>query len=180
MHVHQKIGNGITAMNGKYISLVNAPSDEVFTDIILTSKTWAELGVKLGYKRTSLASNVKESIKERCKELNIELQVEEVPNLIKMTKGEMFDRANHWTNARIMIQRIAKRCFRNANKERKCAVCGYDKHIDVAHIKAVADFDDSATLEEINNPDNLIGLCPNHHWEYDHGLLDLEKYLKKK
>ena len=167
-------------MNGNYISLVNEPSDEIFKDIILTSKTWKELGVKLGYKKTSLASNVKESIKERCQKLNIELQIEEIPVLMKMTKGEMFDRSKHWTNARIMIQRLAKRNFHNANKERKCVVCGYDKHIDVAHIKAVADFDDSATLEEINEPDNLIGLCPNHHWEYDHGMLDLEKYLKKK
>ena len=29
------------------------------------------------------------------------------------------------------------------------------------------------TIEEINNINNLIGLCPNHHWEYDNGLLEL-------
>ena len=38
---------------------------------------------------------------------------------------------------------------------------------------AVSDFDDSALISEINSKDNLIALCPNHHWEYDHGLLKL-------
>ena len=36
--------------------------------------------------------------------------------------------------------------------------------------KAVADFDDGTLVSEINN---LIALCPNHHWEYDNGLLEL-------
>jgi hypothetical protein len=25
----------------------------------------------------------------------------------------------------------------------------------------------------VNSLDNLVGLCPNHHWEFDHGLLQL-------
>lgn len=39
--------------------------------------------------------------------------------------------------------------------------------------KAVSDFDDSVTIREIDSIDNLIGLCPNHHWEYDNGILKL-------
>lgn len=39
----------------------------------------------------------------------------------------------------------------------------YDKHIEIAHIKSVAEFDDSVTIAEINSIDNLIALCPNHH-----------------
>jgi hypothetical protein len=54
-----------------------------------------------------------------------------------------------------------------------CAVCGYDKHVETAHIKAVASFPDTATIREINAPSNLVGLCPNHHWEFDNGLLEL-------
>ncbi|WP_443081868.1 HNH endonuclease [Terrisporobacter sp.] len=52
-------------------------------------------------------------------------------------------------------------------------MCGYTNHIEIAHIKAVSDFDDNILISEINNPDNLIGLCPNHHWEYDNGLLKI-------
>lgn len=49
-----------------------------------------------------------------------------------------------------------------------CQECGYSKHVQVCHIKAVKDFGDSATLHQINHPDNLVKLCPNCHWEFDH------------
>jgi hypothetical protein len=52
-----------------------------------------------------------------------------------------------------------------------CVVCGYDKHVEAAHRRAVEFFPSDATLREINAPENLVGLCPNCHWEYDHGLL---------
>jgi hypothetical protein len=45
----------------------------------------------------------------------------------------------------------------------------------VCHLKGITEFDDSAKLSEINAKENLIGLCPNHHWEYDNGLLTLEE-----
>ncbi|QGH78991.1 HNH endonuclease [Streptomyces phage TomSawyer] len=54
-----------------------------------------------------------------------------------------------------------------------CAVCGYTNHVEVAHIKAIASFPDSATAAEVNATTNLIGLCPNHHWEYDNGVLSI-------
>ncbi|MGB3945746.1 MAG: HNH endonuclease [Candidatus Saccharimonadales bacterium] len=52
-----------------------------------------------------------------------------------------------------------------------CDVCGYDKHVEVAHIVDVASFPDSATIREINSRENVRGLCPNHHWELDNGVL---------
>lgn len=52
-----------------------------------------------------------------------------------------------------------------------CDVCGYDKHVEVCHVKPIASFLDDATLNEINAPENLRGLCPNHHWELDNGML---------
>ena len=59
----------------------------------------------------------------------------------------------------------------------KCQQCGYDKFVDVSHIKAVKDFPNSALLSEINHPSNLLCLCPNHHHEYDYGLLTLNEIL---
>ena len=55
-----------------------------------------------------------------------------------------------------------------------CAICGYNKHIEIAHIKSVSSFNDEATIGEINSIDNLIALCPTHHWEYDNGLFNLK------
>ena len=32
-------------------------------------------------------------------------------------------------------------------------------------------------ISEINNIDNLIALCPNHHWEFDHSQLNISEYI---
>lgn len=50
----------------------------------------------------------------------------------------------------------------------QCVNCGYNKHIEIAHIKSITSFPDSAKLGEVNHPSNLLGLCPNCHWEFDH------------
>lgn len=54
-----------------------------------------------------------------------------------------------------------------------CAVCGYSNHVEVAHKKPISAFDDNARLLEINDLNNLVYLCPNHHWELDHNNLKL-------
>jgi predicted restriction endonuclease len=39
----------------------------------------------------------------------------------------------------------------------------------------VKDFSGSTKIKEVNDPKNLIGLCPNHHVLLDKGLLDLDE-----
>lgn len=72
---------------------------------------------------------------------------------------------------RVIIGGHAKRAM--ANRPKVCIICGYDKFVDVCHIKPVAAFSRQAKLKEINAPENLIYLCPNHHREYDRGVLNL-------
>ena len=55
-----------------------------------------------------------------------------------------------------------------------CANCGYDKHVELCHIKGVSEFDDSALLCEVNSEENVIQLCRNCHWEFDNGLIELD------
>jgi hypothetical protein len=74
---------------------------------------------------------------------------------------------------RSLIQKNARAVYRNSGLPMKCVVCGYDKHIDVSHKKSVSSFADDATVEQINSIGNLMALCPNHHWEYDNGLLSI-------
>ena len=57
----------------------------------------------------------------------------------------------------------------------QCMICGYDKHYEVCHVKDLKDFTREETLYEVNNKTNLIHLCPNCHWEFDHNQLDLQK-----
>ena len=62
--------------------------------------------------------------------------------------------------------------------DQTCKCCGYAKHIEVCHITPVAAFNDSSLLSEINKLSNLVILCRNHHWEFDHNLLDAEDLAK--
>ena len=153
-------------------SFVNKLSDEEFTNIINNSKTWKEIGEKLGYKN-DCSSNVKDAIESRCSKLGVELNVDETDFLLEKTKGDLFNDRKNWQSARSSIQKNARKTYFENTKEPKCAICGYLKHVEVAHIKAVSEFDNNATIKEINSLSNLIGLCPNHHWEYDNGMLKI-------
>lgn len=62
------------------------------------------------------------------------------------------------------------RCV-NQSRPKICQICQYDKHIEYAHIKPVRSFSPETTLNEINDPSNVLVLCPNHHWEFDNGLI---------
>lgn len=54
-----------------------------------------------------------------------------------------------------------------------CSNCGYDKHVEVCHIKPISKFSLDTLVSEINKLENLLLLCPNCHYEYDKGLLKI-------
>jgi len=72
------------------------------------------------------------------------------------------------------IRDLARRLFIKSNKPKQCYNCNYNKHFEVCHIKAISSFSDDTPINEINKLSNLVGLCPNCHWELDHGLLKLD------
>lgn len=75
-----------------------------------------------------------------------------------------------WANSHI---RLFCRSWNKDLRKLPCQVCGYEKHVELAHIKPVSEFEDSAKLYAVNSPDNILVLCRNHHWEFDHGMLKL-------
>ena len=91
----------------------------------------------------------------------------------RKTKRQLFGQSKYYTVGRNVIRKHAVRKYEQSNKPKKCYVCGYDKHIDVCHIKPVASFPDNAFIHDINAPSNLVALCPTHHWEFDNGYLKL-------
>lgn len=103
---------------------------------------------------------------------------EDFSSILGQTKGEFFKAHKNWQSARSAIQRLARKIYENSDKPKRCQNCGYDKHYQVCHIKSVAELDDHAVIFEVNNIDNLLALCPNCHWEFDHGQLTLDKILK--
>ena len=84
----------------------------------------------------------------------------------------------------VTIRDRAKYIYRKSELPKKCIICGYDKHYHICHIKDIKDFGDDAKLSIVNVLENLVALCPTHHWEFDHDMLDkkdkrkLENYIK--
>ena len=80
------------------------------------------------------------------------------------------------TYARHRYQKIRSHAHRVANYAeliKACNVCGYDRHVELAHKISIGSFSKESKLREVNSVDNLVYLCPNHHWELDVGILDL-------
>ena len=64
----------------------------------------------------------------------------------------------------------------DSERPKSCAMCGYDVRVEIAHIKSVSSFGANSTMGEINHVSNLVALCRNHHWEFDHGMTGLESF----
>lgn len=69
-----------------------------------------------------------------------------------------------WTHSHI---RNFARSWLKDLRGQPCKHCGYNKHVELAHIKEVSSFPDDALLSEVNSRDNVIPLCRNCHWEFD-------------
>lgn len=94
-----------------------------------------------------------------------------------ITKGELFAKRSGWQSARTHIRVHAYRVWSRTGQPHSCVMCAYSKHFEVCHIRAVAEFPDSATIQEVNAPSNLLALCPNCHWEFDHGFITKEQLV---
>lgn len=153
-------------------SKVDKLSDKEFIEIIQNQIGWKNIGKAIGY-TNSISSYIKGKILERCSTLGMEPKLQVLSPLLLKTKGELLSERKNYQSCRSSIRKLAEKIYTDSNKPLKCAICGYDKHVEIAHIKAVSDFEDSAIIAEINSIDNLIALCPNHHWEYDNGIINL-------
>lgn len=84
------------------------------------------------------------------------------------------------TKAKQKIRENARTTYNSSGNPKHCILCNYKKHYDVCHLKPVFSFNASTPLTEINNINNLIALCKNHHWELDHNLMSDEDKLNLK
>lgn len=67
----------------------------------------------------------------------------------------------------------AKKLMVYWNIDKKCKICGYNKHVNACHIKSISKFKENTPMGMVNSKENLIYLCPNHHWELDNNILTL-------
>lgn len=83
-----------------------------------------------------------------------------------MTLGEAIYTKHHVSSAYCLVRTRARMIAKKLGWK-SCKNCGYSKHIEIAHIKAIGDFPKETLLSVINDPTNLAPLCPNCHWEFD-------------
>jgi hypothetical protein len=95
------------------------------------------------------------------------------------TKRDLFSTRTNWQSARSAIQKHARNIYLTSATHTHCCRigCMYEAHIDVAHIKPVSEFSDDSLISNINDKFNLMGLCKNHHWEFDHNLITLDDII---
>lgn len=72
-----------------------------------------------------------------------------------------------------VIRALARRIYKESGRPLVCQVCGYATHVEISHLRAISSFDKEALIAQVNDLDNLVAFCPNHHWEFDNGLIDL-------
>lgn len=76
----------------------------------------------------------------------------------KVTLGDVKDRAKYQVSAR--VRQIARLAMMRSGRERACAACGYDLHVEVSHITPISSFSDDAHISDVNSLDNMEYLCP--------------------
>lgn len=155
--------------------ILNSLQDEKIVFYYNKSKNLKEFLRQLGYKGSYGLSTLPYSLILKCNQLELDLNKfssDFKKNILSLTKKELFEKRGY-QKARSTICKHARIIYQKSNKPKKCVICNYDKHYEVSHIKAVCDFDENTLIEKINDVDNLIALCPNHHWEYDNGFLNL-------
>ena len=71
--------------------------------------------------------------------------------------------SNRYDNIRVHARALYKKELSNPC----CEQCGYTKHVELCHKRAISDFEKTTLVIEVNKRSNIMFLCPNCHWEYD-------------
>ena len=139
----------------------------------LTNKTPKRVLVKLCTQCNSLVRNYRSTLCEQHYQIYLLKQKEHLVNLTlqNYTERDCIKKLHPSSK----FAHVRGLC-RSWNKEKillPCHACGYNKHVELAHIKPLRSFPPTATLGEVNSSLNVVQLCPNCHWEFDNNLIVL-------
>ena len=73
------------------------------------------------------------------------------------------------------IRSHSRRLISSLGIEKICSCCKFEHGVQICHVKPICDFPEDTPLNEVNNLDNLVLLCPNCHWLFDHGYPSLDE-----
>ena len=71
----------------------------------------------------------------------------------------------------VKVRQVTRLLSWQAQYASTCEICGFDRTVQRAHIVPVRD---GGSHEK----ENILVLCPNHHWLFDHNKLDPAEYLR--
>ena len=111
---------------------------------------------------------VRRTGRNRLSESIENLTIEQV--LSQTANDKNYSSANRYT----LIRQNGGRIARDFKLIKQC-FCGYNKHVQLCHKISISEFPKNTLISIVNSPDNLVFLCPNHHWELDHNLLSVEE-----
>ena len=145
----------------KVKSFTSMMTDEDFKKIISESKSYTEATRKMGYMTSNSTAN--KYIDEKSQELGIVLpfkrsNIKGDRDIKNKTKGELREVKKTYQQYRSAIRKDAEKTFQEHFSNPKCVICGYDKHIEIAHIKAVSEFSNKDKISIINDTSYLLCL----------------------
>jgi hypothetical protein len=89
------------------------------------------------------------------------------------TLGSLRDTSGSRNAYHTTIRSNSRRKAKAAGMLETCFICSYSRRIQACHLRPISTFPPTATIREVNDLGNLIGLCIRHHQELDDGLLKL-------
>lgn len=92
------------------------------------------------------------------------------------TLGYYINGKNYLSSKCQQIRRDARRTLERSDCKKECVYCKdpqWNKILQCCHIKDILEFSEDVLIKEINDPFNLVWLCPNHHAMFDKGLIEL-------
>ena len=138
-----------------------------------TNIVWKGDKHKKGYDKCPICGKEKYYKSELCSSC----RNKEKRKIKERTLGSYIDGHKYLTTKCSEIRKDARRTIEESKRERVCAYCHnheFDDILEVHHLKGILEFDSNATIGEINNENNLVWLCPNHHKMLEMGLIKLE------
>jgi len=130
---------------------------------------------------TNYKTSLNYPYRKRCPDCKKPSQYDIKASAMNKTLGKIRAQPHLKKAHRSSLHAVVRQYCRSWNKKIriKCQVCNYLLHVELCHIKDIALFPDSATLGEVNHPNNILVLCRNHHWEFDNGYLLIDDIPKR-
>lgn len=135
--------------------------------------TWKGSKHRKGYNKCPICGEEKYYKSTLC----LKCRNKEKRKIKERTLGSYIEGKKYLSTKCNEIRKDARRTLEESKKEKICAYCHnheFDDILEVHHLKGILEFDNTTTIGEINNENNLVWLCPNHHKMLEMGLIKLE------